>query len=258
MKKQNFKKMIPVTFIICCMALALGCGGSGGQSSSGTPMTGGDHKENVANNDNSQKDTPAETETESTSEASETESTENTYEHNQYYDVVETGSYVNSIGTTYVIHRVLAKKDVSISSTIIAFGPDGAVIGKGSDDVVLTKGEYNYFSYAYESDVSEATFQATAKPKSDSFMSGARGAVEMVQYNQSGDNLYVTFKQTDDDLGAFAKFKLLFYKDDQIVGQETGYFNIYAENLTGKDSTDVAEIWVFGKSFDRVEYSFEP
>lgn len=98
----------------------------------------------------------------------------------------------------------------------------------------------------HDSSVSSANIQA----KKDSFMTGERNAVEMVQYNMSGDDLYVTFEQTGDELGSFAKFKLLFYKGDQIVDTEDGYFNIYAENLNGKGSTDVASIWVYGTDFD--------
>lgn len=183
---------------------------------------------------------------------------ENTYEHNEYYDIVETSSFQNSIGTTIVIHKVLAKKNVSVSATLLAYASDGSVIGKSSDDITLTEGKYNFFRYSFDGDVSSAKIQANAQAKNDSFMTGERNAVEMVQYNMSGDDLYVTFEQTGDELGSFAKFKLLFYKGDQIVDTEDGYFNIYAENLNGKGSTDVASIWVYGTDFDRIEYVYEP
>lgn len=183
---------------------------------------------------------------------------ENTYEHNEYYDIVETSSFQNSIGTTIVIHKVLAKKNVSVSATLLAYASDGSVIGKSSDDITLSEGKYNFFRYSFDGDVSSAKIQANAQAKNDSFMTGERNAVEMVQYNMSGDDLYVTFEQTGDELGSFAKFKLLFYKGNQIVDAEDGYFNIYAENLNGKGSTDVASIWVYGTDFDRIEYVYEP
>ena len=203
------------------------------------------------------KTTTTEAETSAPDEPA-TEKTENTYEHNEYYDIVETSSFTNSIGYTIVIHKVLAKKNVSVSSTLLAYAPDGSVIGKSSDDITLTEGKYNFFRYSFEGDVSNASIQANANAKNDSFMTGERNAVEMVQYNLSGDDLYVTFEQTGDELGSFAKFKLLFYKGDRIVDTEDGYFNIYAENLNGKGSTDVASIWVYGTDFDRVEYVYEP
>ena len=83
-------------------------------------------------------------------------------------------------------------------------------------------------------------------------------AMEMVQYDISGDSLYVTMQQIGDSLGAFSQFKLLLYKGDTIVDTEENYFNISAQSLNGKGSTDVAEIWVYGVDFDRVEYVYEP
>ena len=183
---------------------------------------------------------------------------ENTYEHNEYYDIVETSSFQNSIGTTIVIHKVLAKKNVSVSATLLAYASDGSVLGKSSDDIVLTAGQNNFFRYSFDGDVSSAKIQANAQAKNDSFMTGERNAVEMLQYNMSGDDLYVTFEQTGDELGSFAKFKLLFYKGDQIVDTEDGYFSTYAENLNGNGATDVAKIWAYGTDYDRIEYIFEP
>ena len=193
-----------------------------------------------------------------TSDSNASEKTENTYEHNAFYDIVETASYRNSIGSTYVIHKVLAKKNVTVSATLLAYGPDGNVLGKGTDEIILTEGKYNYFRYIFDSDISNASFQVNATPKNDTFMVGERNAVEMVQYDISGDDLYVTLNQTGDTLGTFARFKLLLYKGDTIVDTEDNFFSVSAQNLNGKGSTDVAEIWVFGVDFDRVEYVFEP
>ena len=183
---------------------------------------------------------------------------DSTYISNDYYDIIESASFKNSIGYTIIIHKIIAKQDASASSTIIATDPSGNVIGKSSDDIVLTKGQYNYFRYSFESDISSATLSAQVKTKTDSFMIGPRNAVEMVQYNNTGDDLYITFKQTADKIGSFSKFKLLFYNGDRIVDSEDGYFSIYAENLNGAGTTDVASIWVYGTQFDRIEYIFEP
>ena len=186
------------------------------------------------------------------------EQTENTYEHNAYFDIVEVASYKSSIGSTHIIHKVLAKSNVTISATLLAYGTDGNVLGKGTDEIILTEGKYNYFHYLFDSDISNASFRINATPKNDTFMIGERNAVEMVQYDISGDSLYVTLQQTGDSLGAFAQFKLLLYKGDTIVDTEENYFSVSAQNLNGKGSTDVAEIWVYGVDFDRVEYVYEP
>ena len=180
------------------------------------------------------------------------------YEHNSYYDVVETALFKNSIGYSIVIHKVLAKKDVSVSATMLAYDDQENVIGKSSDDIELTKDKYNYFRYSFQADIANATTTVQARIESDSFLTGARNAVELEKYNLSGTDLYLTFNQVSDNLGSFAKFKLLFYKDGQIVDADDGYFSVYAENLTGKGTTDVASVWAYGKSFDELEYIFEP
>ncbi|MBQ8108222.1 MAG: hypothetical protein IJ129_05695 [Ruminococcus sp.] len=184
--------------------------------------------------------------------------TENTYEHNEYYDIVQTALIKDSLGDTTVIHKVQAKQDTTISASLIAYGADGSVIGKDSNDIVLTKDKYNFFQYYFEGDISNAELKANFQAKEDSFVVGERNAVEMVRYDQSGEDLYVTLEQTGDEVSSLSGFKLLFYKGDQIVGAEDGYFNIYAENLNGKGSTDVAEVWVYDMDFDRVEYVYEP
>jgi hypothetical protein len=183
---------------------------------------------------------------------------EPTYISNDWYDIVDTASKLDVLGCTTVIHKVLAKQDISITGTLIASSEDGSIIGKASSDIVLTAGKYNYFKYYFDTDISNASLNAQLKINNSSLFDGDRNAVEMVQYNKSGDDLYVTFKQVSDNLGEFAEFKLLLYKDGKIVDTEDGYFSIYAENLNGKDTTDIAEIWVYGVDFDTVEYIFEP
>ena len=198
-------------------------------------------------------ETPTESETEPETEPE----TEGTYENNKYYDIVQKGAY-STYGTTVIIYKVLAKENVSVDATIIAFADDGSVLGKSTDNITLTAGEGNYFRFSFDNDISNAQLQVQVNFNNDSFMTGERSAVEMVQYNQSGDDLYITFKQTGDELGAFAQFKLLFYKGDDIVDSDDGYFSVYAQNLNGKDTTDVAEIWAYGADYDRIEYFYEP
>ena len=161
-----------------------------------------------ATSDESNKDaSQAEPAAESAADSSNApEQTENTYEHNAYFDIVEVASYKSSIGSTHIIHKVLAKSNVTISATLLAYGTDGNVLGKGTDEIILTEGKYNYFHYLFDSDISNASFRINATPKNDTFMIGERNAVEMVQYDISGDSLYVTLQQTGDSLGTFAQF----------------------------------------------------
>ncbi len=182
---------------------------------------------------------------------------DSSYVNNEYYDIVETATFKSIAGYTVLVHKLLAKQDVYLSSTVIATAPNGDVIGKKSDDIVLTKGKSNYFSYYFESDITNATLTTQLKTKSEMMKSGERNAVEMVDYNISGDHLYITFKQVG-ELDYFSQFKLLYYKNDKIVDiEKDGIFSVYAENLTGIGTTDVASVWIYGKNFDRIEYIFE-
>ena len=194
----------------------------------------------------------------SSGEISESEVSEETYEHNSYYDIVESARWTDIIGSTHIIYKVKAKQNISISSTLIAYSESGSVIGKSSSDIVLTEGQTNYFEYYFDEDVSNAQLKPSAKAQKDSFTVGERNGVELVEYSITNDNLYLTLKQTADKIGAFAKYKILFYNGEQIVDTENGYYSVSAKNLDGKDSTDIAEIWTYGKTYDRIEFIYEP
>lgn len=187
----------------------------------------------------------------------ETETTETTYEHNEYYDLVETSTLPSMSKYTTVIHKVLAKKDGYVSANLIAYDADGNVIDKSSDGIILTEGQYNYFSYVFSNDISDASFQSNFQGRKESFTAEQRNGVEIQQSNQNGDKLYITFKQNVDDIG-YARFKFLFYKDDKINDTEDGVFKIDTDNLNSKGATDVAEIRVRDSDYDRFEYIYEP
>jgi len=200
-----------------------------------------------------------ETEVAETTNAPESSNTESTYEHNEFYDIVETSNFTNSRGRTSVIHKILAKKDAAITGTIIASDANGNVIGKSSDDIYLTEGQYNYFHYKFDNDISGATLQTNMISQNDSHSKDPRNGVEMLQYNQVDNDLFITVKQLVDSLGEFSRYKVLLYSGDQVVFAEDGFLSIYAENLNGKDSTDVIEVNVRRVDpFDRVEFFYEP
>ena len=201
--------------------------------------------------------TTAKTTTTVTTTVQPTTENDQTYEHNRYYDIVETGAYYDVLGHVVLIQKVLAKQDVCMNGTIIAYAQDGSVLDKATDKITLTAGQYDYYRYTFNADISNATFGTNASVSKD-YLAGARNAVELVQYNVSGNSLFLSLRQVEDDLGAFAKYKILYYKNDKIVGDEDGYFTVSAKNLNGKGSTDVAEIRTWGVDFDRVEIMFEP
>lgn len=211
-----------------------------------------------------EKQTTTTTETTTTKEQTTTtkETTptvQESYEHNSNYDIVETATYKDSVDYTHIIHKVKAKKDTSISATLLAYDSNNNVIGKSDNKIVLTAGEFNYFEYIFDKDISNAKITAQFSTDDDSFMEGPRHSVQMVTSNKVDDNLYITFKQLTDKLGSLAKFKILYYKNGKIVDSENnGYFNIYAKNMNGKDQTDVATVWVYEIDYDKFECYFEP
>ena len=252
------KKILVIAIVLSLGITALpGCSELSSESKNET-MTGTVQSETSVEDKESQNEQQDSSQNNSAPEESSKAADEGTYEHNAYYDIVETASYTDSIGYTHVIHKVLAKDDVRIDASVIAYGKDDSVIGKSTDTITLTKGKYNYFSYSFEKDITNARLDATTKAKADSLLTSERNGVEMVKYDIQEHNLYITLKQVTDELGSFAKFKLLYYKGDKIVGCDDGYFNIYAQNLNGKDSTDVAELLTYGNEFDKVEYIYEP
>ena len=200
------------------------------------------------------------TKTETTTTAPEEELVEETYESNSYYDIVEQGLFKDFVGYTHIVQKVQAKKEGTVEGTVIAYSPEGSVIGKSEDTIYLCEGEYNYFEYTFNTDLTDAVFSTSVKTKDSITHDGDKDAVEMTDYSVSpqmiGATVYVTFKQVG-EIGAFSEYKLLFYKGDMIVNTNSGHFSVYASNLTGPGSTDVAEIMVTESDFDRVEFIYE-
>ncbi|HRR76828.1 MAG TPA: hypothetical protein P5191_08450 [Ruminococcus sp.] len=263
--------LISALSILC--GSAAGCGSSDDRSSSSKIKTSnvdlngdvGSTKEASEDDEKVQETTEKETEptTEAPTEAPTEPPTEaptepETYEANSHFDVIQRGEFENIIGYTKIIDKVAAKKTGSVTATVIAKSPDGAVIGKSYDTIYLVEGENNNFSYSFEEDVSNAVFDITIKQKDDYMKHGEPDAIEMSDWNISGDHLYITINQMKEDLGAFTEYKILFLKGGQIVDAEEGYLDIHADNLDGVGSTDVIEVWVYGEDFDDIEFIYEP
>lgn len=182
---------------------------------------------------------------------------EESYEHNSYFDITDATSSTDLLGGTTIIHKVEAKQDVTVSATMIASSADGSIVGKSDDEIVLTAGQINYFEFYFDGNISNAQLSTTAKAESDGLLSGERNGVELEKYDINNDSVFLTVNQTVDDI-SFAKFKLLYYKDDKLVGSERGYFSTRAKNLDGVGSSDVVKISTRGKKIDKIEYIYEP
>lgn len=197
-----------------------------------------------------------------TTQSATIEGNKETYGIEDFCDIVEEScSIVNIYGHTVAYLKVIAKANVTIEVTLVAYDSNQNVIGKSTDSIVLTKGKTNYFRFSFSEDISEIAHVQTlsASATGDSFLTGERDAVEMVTYNQSGSYLYITLKQTGNDIGSFAKFKILYYKNNEIIGDDYGYFSLQAQNLNGKGSTDVVKVLNYSyMDFDKIEFIYEP
>ena len=270
---MNLKKLIAGTSALLLTFGAVGCSSSESSSSlsikeSSVKM---ESKTELSETETATTEEPteqAEQETEpATTTAQETTEPETeppteqpeTYESNSYFDVIERGSF-DKYGTTYIIDKVTSKKTGSVSATVIAKGPDGAVIGKSEDTIYLTEGNNNYFSYSFSSDVSNATFDITLKNNDDSWLDshGDANAVEMTSWNAVDNYIYISVSQVKDNIDYFSQFKILYYQAGQIVDTDYGFISDSAENLTGVGSTDVIEESAYGIEYDNIEFIYEP
>lgn len=179
------------------------------------------------------------------------------YDSNSYFDLVERAVIPNSYGGVYVIDKVLAKQDVTVEGVYTAYDNAGGVVARETDTIALTAGKTNYFRYMFDSDITGNKHEIRGLAKEDSFLTGTRNAVEMVNYNTNDDHLYITVKQLIEEIDGFGKVKVLLYKGGKIVGSEETYLS-NAEFLTGVGTTDVLTIWVYGEDFDSIEFIYEP
>ena len=153
-----------------------------------------------------------------------------------------------------------AKQSIAIDASAIANSSDGNVLGKSSDDTVIAKDGYCYIKFSFDGEVKKGTLNETINvtPVTNE-AKYTFNAVGMTKWNRVDSDLYVTFKQITDKIGDFSKFKLLLFNNGDLIYSTDGYFSVYAENLNGKDSTDVASLWVYSiGDFDKIEYYYEP
>jgi hypothetical protein len=259
------KKIISLATLVCLLVSLCGCGQNNDESTD---------RENKKTNSkiSSSEDYDEETETtkakakkeETTTSKKKIEPTtekpteRESYDKNSLYDFVDTAYIFSkySSGVT-VIHKVIAKKDCTLSGTSIAYDKDDNVVGKSTDEITLSEGKPNYFRYSFTNDEQIDHFMTSFTVESDSFLAGDRNAVEMEKSNLSGDALYLSLKQKG-KIGSFAKYKLIFYKNNEIIAVRDGFFSMDAQNLNGIGSTDVAKVWSIPDEFDNFDYIYEP
>ena len=179
-----------------------------------------------------------------------------TLDSDAFYEVVDTAEYQDSLGTTYLVRKVLAKQDAPIISTAV-FG-DGSETMKASDRIVLTEGEYNYFRYVLPDNI-----PADAEPVFEDYRaadmgSGAKDAVELLSWKQEDYTLLLNVRQNAEPIGRNSRFKLLFYKEGKLVSEQTGAFLMNTDSLKGTGSQAEISLMTFGTDYDDIAFFYEP
>ena len=174
-------------------------------------------------------------------------------------DYTVTGSYTyTTYGYQYLIYVVDAKKTIDAEIKLVIKDKNGNILDTCEDSISLTKGKKNYFKLSTESKYIDSKNKYTLTSKSSSsFWSGAEDAVKVTNYNKSGDNFYITVKQTKEDLGGFAQLKILFFNGDKLVNAEECFYSIYADDLEHKGDESVMSIWIYDVNYTSVEFYYQ-
>ena len=174
------------------------------------------------------------------------------------FKVIGSYTYKNTIWDyQYLVYVVEAKNTTQAEAKLVITGKNGDILDTCEDTIALTKGKTNYFRLVTEGKYinSDNEYKMTAS-SSSSFWSGAEDAVEIVKYNQSDKTLYITVKQTKEDLGGFAQLKMLFFNGDKLVNTEECYYSVYADGLKKKGDEDIISIRVT-ESYTNIDFFFE-
>ena len=191
-------------------------------------------------------------------EMTSTDTTSKSFKKNDYFEVADI-CYLEGRYSDSLIIYVSGKSDALINSSAVMYDASGNVVGKESSTILAVGYRNNYFMYdvsdGFDYKTGKIEITATAKPVSEKYENEFT-AVVMEKCNVSDDYLYVTVKQIADKIDTSGKYKFLLYKDDKIVGTDKEY--LYSSKLSGNGTTDVVEIWIYGKNdFDEVEFIYE-
>ena len=158
-----------------------------------------------------------------------------------------------------LVLKISAKTNAVICSSAVLYDSKENVVGKDTDDIVISAGRNNYFVYdvsdEFDCNTGKIDITATAETIKEKY-ENELNAVTMEKCNVSGDYLYVTVKQAAEKIYTSGRCKLLFYKDDAISGVYSEL--LYSTKLNGKNSTDVISVSLYDYSeFDSVEFIYQ-
>lgn len=175
-----------------------------------------------------------------------------------YFEVTDTLTYQNSFGGTVIIRKVLAKQDAALISTVSFQGADRRSLNNSSDRIVLTEGEPNYFRYILPDGIPEGEEPEFKEHLSIGGGSRTKNAVELISWSQDESGLNLNVRQNAEQLSPEARFKLLFYKEGQLVYDEFGVFAMNTDELKGPGSEASLTVLLVETDFDDIEFYYEP
>lgn len=135
---------------------------------------------------------------------------------------------------------------------------NGDVIEMTDTLLSLTKGKQNYCDFTFTSNkIEESNLFSCEYVNSKVLLEGDTDAVKVVDYSKEDNFLSVTVKQVKENLGKYAELKVLLFNDGELVDYGRGFYSIYAEDLTGKNSEATMTIPVWETDYSDVQFFFE-
>ena len=175
-----------------------------------------------------------------------------------YFEVTDTLTYQNSFGETVLVRKVLAKQDAALISTASLTNGSGQSAGNPTDRIILSEGEYNYFRYIFPEGIPDGAAPEFSEFRSVEPARGANHAVELAEWKLEDHDLKMTVRQTAEPLSRESRFKLLFYKEGSLVGDEYGLFSLNTDALQGSGSEAELDLMLLETDFDDIEFYYEP
>lgn len=184
---------------------------------------------------------------------------EDSYLLNDQFAVIETSEFVsNPLNYNNIIHKVFARLNTSVTATLKVYDSNNKVIDEYSNSIILTAGKNNYFSFLYHNDLEDiAKFEVTYNiDKSELYCD--RNAVNLIDYELDNGTLYLNVEQIKENFDPWTTFKILYYKNNEIVSAYSGMFGSLTNKLTSVGSQASILVRSFGINFDNIEFIYEP
>ena len=150
--------------------------------------------------------------------------------------------YIDTLGDKHFVKLITVNDDKAIEASVIATDSTGAVVGKMSDVVNISKGstgviDINCFEIADSLDINSLTFTWSWKAYTP-LVRGNTDAFSIDTYNISENIIYITGSCNNIHDSFLPGCTVLFFKGNNLVSTSETYFH-----FNEADSTSIAECW---------------